>query len=140
MALDLGEKRIGIALSDATRTIATAHAVIARKSRAEDVARYATLIAERGVTLLVVGLPITLGGEEGQRAAWVRDYAAALAGQLPVPIVFQDESLTTKEAEASLRAQGKRGKKVKERVDAVAAALILQAYLDAQRGVTTDGA
>lgn len=139
MALDLGEKRIGVALSDATRTIAAAHSVITRKSRVEDAARYAQLIAERGVTLLVIGLPITLGGEEGQRAAWVRDYAADLAARLPVPVVFWDESLTTKEAEASLRAQGKRGKKVKSQVDAVAAAIILQSYLNAQRGVTTDG-
>lgn len=132
MALDLGEKRIGIALSDPTRTIAAPYAVIGRKSRAEDVARYAQLIAERKVTLLVIGLPITLAGEEGQRAAWVRNYAATLAEQLPVPILFHDESLTTIEAETSLRAQGKRGRKVKEQVDAVAAAIILQSWLDAQ--------
>lgn len=136
MALDLGEKRIGIALSDQTRTIAAAHGVLNRRSRAEDVAYYAQLIAERDVRLLVVGLPITLGGHEGQRAAWVRDYAAELAERLPVPVVFWDESLTTVEAQAALRAQGRRGKKLRERVDAVAAALILQSYLDAQRGAT----
>ncbi len=136
MALDLGEKRIGVALSDPTRTIASAHSVITRKSRLEDSARYAHLIAENGVTLLVIGLPVTLGGREGERAAWVRDYAADLAERLPVPVVFWDESLSTVEAQASLRAQGRRGKKLRERVDAVAAAIILQAYLDAQRGVT----
>ena len=136
MALDLGEKRIGVALSDPTRTIASAHSVITRKSRLEDSARYAHLIAEKGVTLLVSGLPVTLGGREGERAAWVRDYAADLAERLPVPVVFWDESLSTVEAQASLRAQGRRGKKLRERVDAVAAAIILQAYLDAQRGVT----
>ena len=136
MALDLGEKRIGVALSDPTRTIASAHSVITRKSRLEDAARYAHLVAENGVTLLVVGLPITLGGQEGERAAWVRDYAAGLAERLPVPIAFWDESLSTVEAAAALRAQGRRGKKLRERVDAVAAAVILQSYLDAQRGVT----
>ena len=136
MALDLGEKRIGVALSDPTRTIASAHSVLTRKSRLEDSARYAHLIAENGVTLLVLGLPITLGGQEGTRAAWVRDYAADLAGRLSVPIAFWDESLSTVEASAALRAQGRRGKKLRERVDAVAAAVILQAYLDAQRGVT----
>ncbi|MBK7217098.1 MAG: Holliday junction resolvase RuvX [Candidatus Promineofilum sp.] len=136
MALDLGEKRIGVALSDPTRTIASAHSVLTRKSRLEDVARYTHLIAENGVTLLVVGLPITLGGREGERAAWVRDYAADLAERLPVPIAFWDESLSTVEAQAALRAQGRRGKKLRERVDAVAAAVILQSYLDAQRGVT----
>ena len=136
MALDLGEKRIGVALSDPTRTIASAHSVLTRKSRLEDVARYTHLIAENSVTLLVVGLTITLGGREGERAAWVRDYAADLAERLPVPIAFWDESLSTVEAQAALRAQGRRGKKLRERVDAVAAAVILQSYLDAQRGVT----
>ena len=136
MALDLGEKRIGVALSDPRRIIASAHSVVLRKSRLEDAARYNHLIAENGVTLLVIGLPITLGGQEGERATWVRDYAADLVERLPVPIAFWDESLSTVEAQAALRAQGRRGKKLRERVDAVAAAVILQSYLDAQRGVT----
>jgi putative Holliday junction resolvase len=134
MALDLGEKRIGIAISDPTRTIASPHSVLKRTSRAGDFARYAQLIDEKRITLLVVGLPITLGGQEGQRAAWVRDYAEGLRGQIAIPIAFWDESLTTVEATAALHAQGRRGRKVKERVDAVAATLILQSYLDAQSG------
>lgn len=138
MALDLGEKRIGIALSDPTRTIASAHSVLARRSRLEDTAHYSRLIAENGVNLLVVGLPMTLGGREGERAGWVRDYAADLAERLPVPIVFWDESLSTVEAEAALRAQGRRGRKLRQRIDAVAATVILQSYLDAQRGATPD--
>jgi putative Holliday junction resolvase len=138
MALDLGEKRIGIAMSDSTCLIATPFAVISRKSRAEDIDRYNRLIEEQRVGLLVVGLPIPLSGVEGQRAAWVRDYTTALAGELTVPVVLWDESLTTKEAESALRAQGRRGKKMKDRVDAVAAALILQSYLDARRGDVVD--
>ena len=133
MALDLGEKRIGVALSDDTRTIARSHTVISRKSRKEDFQRYASIIAEQDVTLLVMGLPIPLSGVEGQRAAWVRDYSEELRQQIDVPLVFWDESLSTKQAEASLRARGKSGKKIKERVDAVAAAFILQDYLDAHR-------
>lgn len=133
MAIDLGEKRIGIALSDPTRTLAKAYGVLARKSRREDFERYANIIAEQGVTLVVMGLPITLAGEEGQRAAWVRDYTAELQQHLDIPVVFWDESLTTKEAEASLRAQGKRGRKLRERVDAVAAAFILESFLNAER-------
>ncbi len=139
MALDLGEKRIGIALSDPTRTIASPHSVLNRKSRADDFARYQAVIAEQAVTLVVVGLPITLGGEEGQRAAWVRDYAADLGGHIDVPIVFWDESLTTVAATEALQAQGRRGRKLKDRVDAVAAALILQSYLDANEGEATYG-
>ena len=68
----------------------------------------------------------------------MRDYAADLAERLPVPIAFWDESLSTVEATAALRAQGRRGKKLRERVDAVAAAVFLQAYLDAQRGVAPE--
>lgn len=131
MALDLGEKRIGVAVSDTTQTIATPHSVVSRRSRAEDYAHYAALVDELDVVLVVIGLPITLSGHEGQRAAWVRDYVSGLAGQLATPLVFWDESLTTRQAEASLRAGGKRGRKIKEHVDAVAAALILQSYLDA---------
>jgi putative holliday junction resolvase len=139
MALDLGEKRIGVALSDTTRTIASPYSVINRKSRAEDIERYRRLISEQEVGLLVIGLPIPLSGVEGQRAAWVRDYGEECARHLPVAVEYWDESLTTKEAEASLREQGRRGKKIKDRVDAVAAALILQAYLDAQWGRIADG-
>lgn len=137
LALDLGEKRIGIALSDTTRTIATPHFVLSRKSRADDYAYYARLIADHQVTLIVVGLPITLGGHEGERAAWVRDYAAGLSGVIDTPIEFWDESLTTVSATASLHAAGRRGKKAKEKVDAVAAALILQSYLDTAHGAPT---
>lgn len=133
MALDLGEKRIGIAVSDTTRTIATPYSVINRRSRAEDIERYRRIIGEQAVGVVVVGLPVPLSGREGQRAAWVRDYAATMTQSLEIPIEFWDESLTTVEAEAALRAQGHHGKKVRDRVDAVAATLILQAYLDAQR-------
>lgn len=133
MALDLGERRIGVAISDATRTIASAHSVLNRRSRASDFERYAALIDEHKITLLVIGLPITLGGDEGQRATWVRDYAADLQTHVKVPIVFWDESLTTKEAMDALHAQGLHGKRLKERVDAVAATLILQSYLDSLR-------
>lgn len=133
MALDLGEKRIGVAISDPMRLVAKSHTVLKRKSRQEDFERIGRIIEEQHITLLVVGLPITLGGEEGRLAAWVRDYTADLSRHLTIPVAFWDESLTTKDAEASLHARGKRGKKVKERIDAVAAAFILQGYLNAQR-------
>lgn len=133
MAIDLGEKRIGVAVSDPTRLVAKAYGVLRRKSRQEDFARYGRIIAEQDVTLLVMGLPVPLGGVEGDRAAWVRDYTAELRGHVTVPVEFWDEALSTKRAEESLRARGKRGKAIKERVDAVAAAFILQDYLDAQR-------
>jgi putative Holliday junction resolvase len=133
MAVDLGEKRIGVAISDPTRTLAKPYGVLERKSRREDFERFGHIIAAQDVTLVVMGLPLTLGGEEGQRAAWVRDYTADLQQHLDVPIVYWDESLTTKEAEASLRARGQRGKQIRERIDAVAAAFILESFLNAEQ-------
>lgn len=130
MALDLGEKRIGVAISDPTRTIAAAHSVIERTSRQADFAAYRQIIAAEGVNLLIVGLPVTLSGEDSAQTAWVRDYTAELAENVPVPVHFWDEAMTTMEAQASLRARGKKGKKARERIDAVAAAFILQSYLD----------
>lgn len=134
MALDLGEKRIGIALSDPLRIIASGYEVWQRQSRREDFAHYTAIIDKQEITLLVVGLPIPLNGIEGSRAAWVRDYTAELQQHIAIPVVFWDEALTSKQAEASLRERGKRGKKIRERVDAVAAAFILQSFLDAGRG------
>jgi putative Holliday junction resolvase len=131
LAIDLGEKRIGLAISDETRTIATGYDVVKRKSRREDFARYATVVANEGVTLIIMGLPITFSGDEGQRAAWVRDYTADLQDHVDVPVEFWDERFSTKQAQDSLHARGKRGKRLRKRVDAVAAAFILQDYLDA---------
>ena len=130
LAIDLGEKRIGLAISDETRTIAGSYGVMSRKSRREDFKRYAEIVEEQAITLIVMGLPITLSGQVGQRAAWVRDYAADLSENISVPLEFWDERFSTKQAEASLHARGKRGKRAQERVDAVAAAFILQDYLD----------
>lgn len=131
MALDLGEKRIGVAISDETRLVASSHSVINRKSKREDFARYQAIIDDQGICLLVMGLPITLGGEEGQRAQWVRGYTAEMEKHISVPVVFWDESLSTVDAQASLRSRGKSGKKLHGWVDAAAAAFILQSYLDA---------
>ncbi len=132
MALDLGEKRIGVAVSDELRMIARSYGVVKRTSRAADYAKYKNIVEQEKITLLVVGLPVTLGGEEGSKAKWTRDYAGQFAKKIDIPIIFFDEALTTVEAEASMRARNIRGKKARSQVDAVAAAFILQNYLDAQ--------
>jgi putative Holliday junction resolvase len=133
MALDLGSKRMGVAISDPTRTIAQSYGVVKRKSREEDFARYQKIMAEQKVTLLVVGLPTTAEGEDSETAVWIREYVAEFSQQCAVPVRFWDESFTTVQAEESLRQRGKRGKKARQQVDAVAAAFILQSYLDAHR-------
>lgn len=134
MALDMGEKRIGIALSDETQLLARSYEVLPRTSRQADFARLAEIAGQESVGFLVVGLPLTLDGEEGPLAPWVRDYTAALAERLQLPYTFWDETFTTKQASRSMRDRGTRAREQRGRVDAVAAAFILQDYLDARRG------
>lgn len=134
LALDLGEKRIGVALSDELHLLARSHTVIERSSRQADFEQIAAIAREYDVGHLVVGLPIDPRGEEGAIARWVRDYTADLAGHLGLDYTLWDERLTTAEASASMRERGVRAEDQKEWIDAVAAAFILQRYLDAQRG------
>lgn len=137
MALDVGSKRIGVALSDETGTIATPLGVVARGSG--DHAELRRLVAAWDVGRVVVGLPTGLSGREGPQAADVRAYVASLITALasdvaPAPTIdYWDERLTTTIAERSLIASGARRAQRKTRVDAVAAAVILQDYLDAMR-------
>jgi putative Holliday junction resolvase len=128
LALDLGDRRIGVAISDALGMLARPLEVFERTSRAADFDHIGDLVARHRVDAVVVGLPLNMDGTEGPQAAWVRDYSGALAEALAVPVHFWDERLTTEEAEDILRAQGK--PPTKDRIDAVAAAVILRSYLD----------
>lgn len=128
LALDLGERRIGVALSDALGMVARPLEIFSRTSRKADFAHIGALVAAHQVDVVIVGLPFNMDGSEGRQAAWVRDYSAALAQTLAVPVELWDERLTSEEAEDILRARGKSA--TKGTVDAVAAAVILQSYLD----------
>lgn len=130
MALDLGEKRIGVALSDEWRHLARSHTVLKRRSRQADFADMGQIATEQAVTLILVGLPLHLDGSEGPFTAWVRDYAADLSGRLTLPLVLWDESLSSSQAADSLRERGWRTTRQRQWLDAVAAAFILQHYLD----------
>jgi putative Holliday junction resolvase len=134
MALDLGEKRIGVALSDETQLIARPVEVLPRTSRKADFARLAEIAARGKVGFLVAGLPHELSGAEGPLAPWIRDYTAALAAVLHLPYTFWDETFTSKRASATMRARGVTAREQRGKLDAVAAAFILQDYLDARRG------
>ena len=130
LALDLGSRRIGVAISDTLSMFARPLEVFERTSRIADFAHMQALIdADKGQSV-VAGLPLNMDGTEGKQAAWVRDYAAALGEAISMPVVLWDERLTTEEAKDILRAQGKRPSK--DWIDAIAAAVILQNYLDAQ--------
>ena len=133
LALDVGERRIGVAVSDETGVIATPVATVLRGRG--DLAEIARLVTEWEADRVVVGLPTGLSGREGPQAAVVRAYATTLANHLgpAPPIHFWDERLTTAIAERALIAAGTRRAQRRERIDAVAAAVILQSYLDAGR-------
>jgi len=130
LALDLGSRRIGVAISDTLSMFARPLEVFERTSRVADFAHIQALIDADEVQSVVAGLPLNMDGTEGKQAAWVRDYAAALGEAISMPIILWDERLTTEEAKDILRAQGKTPSK--DWIDAVAAAVILQSYLDAQ--------
>jgi len=133
LAIDLGEKRIGLAVSDAGQMLARSYGVLKRKSRREDFARFNQIIVERKIRLVVMGLPLLPDGADSPTTAWIRHYTTELAENVAVPVVFWDERYTSQLAAASLTERGVRVRKQKERVDAVAAAFILQSYLDAHQ-------
>ncbi len=130
MALDVGERRVGVAVSDLTGTLATPHTVIQRRSKAEDFAAVARLVTELDIERVVVGLPLTLDGEMGPQARRVTRYAQALAETLDVPVEFYDERYSTVTADELLIESGR---KRRVPIDAAAAAVILQDYLESQR-------
>ncbi|MGC9400488.1 MAG: Holliday junction resolvase RuvX [Anaerolineae bacterium] len=130
LALDLGERRIGLAISDATGLLARPLTVLKRASRAADFAHIARLIEEHEVDALVVGLPLNMDDTEGPQAAWARDYSAALARAVERPVHLWDERLSTEKAQEIIHQQGKTVRQTKDRIDAVAAAVILQDFLE----------
>lgn len=132
VGLDPGERRVGVAVADPTGTIASPDRFIDRTR--EDVAdAVASLCEEYGASLIVVGLPITLDGREGSAAVSARSLGAEIATVTGVDVVFHDERFTTVTADQALISGGVRRRKRKEKRDQVAAAVMLQAYLDSRR-------
>lgn len=130
MGLDIGSVRTGVAVADELGIMASPVGFVARGARDREELR--GLIARYGITRLVVGLPAGMSGREGPQAADVRSYAEALAGDLELPLTYWDERLTSAMAERALIAGGTRRAKRREQIDAVAAAIMLQNYLDAE--------
>jgi putative Holliday junction resolvase len=132
LGLDLGEKRIGVALSDSGGIMATPYEVVQRSGdRTRDHARIVALAEEAGVELIVVGLPLSLDGSKGPAALGVEAEADELRIRVDLPVELWDERLSTVEATRRLRAAGVRGTKRRHVVDQVAATVILQSWLDA---------
>ncbi|MGQ9500838.1 MAG: Holliday junction resolvase RuvX [Anaerolineae bacterium] len=129
IALDIGERRIGVAVSDPSGTLATPYGIIKRRSRPEDFAAIVELVHKLGAQRVIVGLPISLNGKVGSQARRVIRYARALSQVLTIPIEMVDERYSTSIAQELLTDAGRRSR---THVDAAAAAVILQEYLDHQ--------
>ena len=136
VGLDVGERRIGVAVSDATATLARPVGVLRpsgleRDAPAVVAAEIARLAAEEGgVSSIVVGLPRHLDGTASPMTARIRDFAATVGRLTALPVTLQDERLTSREAESRLALTEKDWRVRKTRLDAAAAAIILQDYLD----------
>ncbi len=129
VGLDYGERRVGVAVSDPLRITAQPWGVIDRRD--DDVAAVLrNLVAATGATLIVVGLPVGLAGHEGPSAAAARQFAAEVTDICGVPVEFSDERFTTTVAERALLEAGVKRSKRRAVRDKVAAAVMLQAYLD----------
>jgi putative pre-16S rRNA nuclease len=133
LALDVGTKRIGVAVSDELGLLATPRTVVLRRSTQTALEEIARLVHSEEATLVVVGLPISLDGQLHDQAHSVQRFAERLRTMLDVPLVYADEMLSTVRAEERLRAAGVRPNRIRERIDAEAAAVILDEYLDHQR-------
>ena len=132
LALDHGERRIGVALSDALGIIASPLTTIEHTTDANDADAVTALIGENGVQEVVVGIPISLDGSIGPQAKRAAYFARLLSERTGVPVETVDERLSTREAKRKLGEGGGRRTKDRGRVDAAAAAVLLQAYLDSR--------
>ena len=131
VGIDLGEKRIGVAISDSGGSLATPYEVVTRTgSRDEDHRRIKAIVEEVEAEILVVGLPLSLDGTEGKAAQGARQEAEAIGQTVSVPIELHDERLTTVEAERILKEQGLDAAERRNVVDKVAAAILLQAWME----------
>lgn len=130
VGLDVGSARIGVAVSDEMELMASPRMVIRRTSTAAAVDAIARIVRESGAELLVVGLPVSFDGKLHAQAKAVHSFAERLRATTGVPIVYADETLSTVRAEEQLRAAGVRPDRMRARIDAAAAAVILQDYLN----------
>lgn len=130
IGLDVGERRIGIAKSDPLGITAQPHSVVVRVGGSQDIEQVVRVAEQNGASGFVVGLPLRTDGSRGPEVEKVEKFAEALSSQCQLPIEWVDERFTTVIAQRALRDQGLKAPARRKRVDQVAAALILQAFLD----------
>ena len=132
LALDIGEVRVGIAVSDPRGRIASPVCVMPASEVEGNAASFRRVLEDWEAELLVCGLPLTLAGEEGPQAERIRAVACRISRQTGLPVKYADERLTSSEAKQILRRQGLNEKSMRGKVDMVAASLMLQAWLDSR--------
>lgn len=130
LALDLGKRRIGLAISDGLGLMAHGLETLERTRAAEDVERLAALAAEREVQLFLIGNPVHMSGEESKGSERSREFGRKLSSRTGIPVSYWDERLTSVEASEILAKKGIRPEKQKGAVDRVAAILLLESYLE----------
>lgn len=130
VAFDIGDRRIGVAVSDPFNTYALPSHTYFRKGFEEDVAALASIAAEKGATVIVCGLPVNFDGSEALQTKKTQRFIDALKEKTALPIVCEDERFTTMMAHQTLISEGMRREKRKNYVDALAAANILDGYLN----------
>ena len=134
LALDHGTKRIGVAVSDEMKIIATPLEYIPAEPFADFLARLKEIIREKEVELILLGMPRNMDGSYGPAALKVQEFAAVLKSAITIPIKLWDERLTSRQAQRFLIQGGVRREQRKEKVDKTAAAILLQSYLDSGAG------
>lgn len=130
LALDIGEVRCGIAVSDPAMRVASPLVVLPTQEVLQAAKPFRQLLGEWEPELLVCGLPYTLAGEEGPQAERIRKAAATIGAAVDLPVEFTDERLSSREAKRILREEGLNEKQMRGKIDMVAASLFLQAWLD----------
>ncbi len=136
LALDIGEKRVGIAISDASERIASPLCVLPLNEVVGNAQSFKRILHEWEPELMVCGLPYTLAGEEGSQAKRIKQAASKISASCGLPYVFTDERLSSAQAKRSLRESGHTERSMRGKIDMIAAGLFLQAWLDERAGAT----
>lgn len=138
MAFDIGEKRIGIAVSDSDETVASAIKVMPAQEVLDNSKNFKQLIEDWEPERLLFGRPLTLAGEVGPQAERLKEKALKIAENTGLPFEFEDERLSSAEAKRFMREQGMSEKDMRGKIDMVAAQIFLQSFLDKKRQSTCD--
>ena len=138
LALDLGKKRIGLAVSDELGLTAQGLDTLERSGRREDIEALRRIAIEKGVGLFLIGDPVHMSGAASRQGEYARDFARELERKTRLPVVFRDERWTSREAERTLRGSGIAPEDRKPALDRISAVLLLQSYLDSTARISPD--